>query len=128
MDERSCRGLDRRDRPAAGEHRRARVDTAVGGFGGAFSGIAAGRCVAYVWRRHQVTQAEAEHVFFNRPLVVAPDSQHSSEEIRHLALGRSNEGRHLTIVFTRRDDLLRVVSARPMSVRERRVYAEAERA
>jgi hypothetical protein len=80
------------------------------------------------WRRHKVTQAEAEQVFFNRPLVVAPDPQHSSEEIRYFALGRSNEGRHLTIVFTRRDDLLRVVSARPMSSRERRVHAEAERA
>ena len=80
------------------------------------------------WRRHQVSQAEAEQVFFNRPLVVAPDPQHSSEELRHFALGRSNEGRHLTIVFTRRDDLLRVVSARPMSARERRVYAEAESA
>ena len=80
------------------------------------------------WRRHQVTQAEAEQVFFNRPLVVAPDPQHSSMEIRHFALGRSNEGRHLTIVFTRRADLLRVVSARPMSSRERRAYAQAESA
>lgn len=80
------------------------------------------------WLRHQVRQAEAEQVFFNRPLVVAPDPQHSIEEVRYFALGRSNEGRHLTIVFTRRVDLLRVVSARPMSARERRVYAQTESA
>ena len=80
------------------------------------------------WRRHQVTQAEAEQVYFNRPIVVAPDPRHSSEEVRHFALGVSNEGRHLTIVFTRRGDLLRVVSARSMSARERRIYAEAETA
>src|SRR5213594_2970733 len=80
------------------------------------------------WRRHQVTQAEAEQVFFNRPLVVAPDPQHSSREVRHFALGRTNGGRHLTIVFSRRGELLRVISARPSSRRERKVYAKAERA
>lgn len=78
------------------------------------------------WLRHQVTQAEAEQVFFNRPLVVVPDPQHSSQEARHFVLGRSNEGRHLMIVFTRRGDLLRVVSARPMSRGERKAYAEAQ--
>ena len=78
------------------------------------------------WRQHQVTQAEAEQVFFNHPLVVAPDPGHSNEETRHFALGRSNDGRHLTIVFTRRAGLIRVVSARPMSRRERKVYAQAE--
>ena len=78
------------------------------------------------WQRHHVTQAEAEQVFFNRPLVVAPDPRHSSTESRHFALGRSNNGRHLTIVFIRRGELLRVVSARPMSRRERKEYAKAE--
>jgi uncharacterized DUF497 family protein len=80
------------------------------------------------WRRHQVTQAEAEQVFFNHPLVVAPDPRHSSREVRHFALGTSNDGRQLTVVFTRRANLLRVVSARPMSRRERKVYAQAETA
>jgi uncharacterized protein len=79
------------------------------------------------WRRHRVTRAEAEQVFFNLPLIVASDPRHSGEEIRHFALGRTNDGRHLTIVFTRRADLLRVVSARSMSRRERNVYAQAER-
>ena len=80
------------------------------------------------WRRHHVTQAEAEQVFFNRPLVVALDPRHSNREVRHFALGRSNDGRHLTIVFAQRGDLLRVISARPMSRREMKEYAQAEEA
>src|SRR3989442_8000210 len=80
------------------------------------------------WRRHHVTQAEAEQVFFNRPLVVAPDPRHSSREVRHFALGRSNGGRHLTIVFTPRGGLLLGISPRPMSPRESKEYAQAGRA
>ena len=78
-------------------------------------------------RRHRVTRAEAEQVFFNLPLIVASDPRHSGKEFRHFALGRTNVGQHLTIVFTRRADFLRVVSARPMSRRERNAYAQAER-
>ena len=85
-----------------------------------------GGVTGFQWDEGNVTQAEAEQVFFNRPLVVAPDPRHSSTESRHFALGRSNDGRHLTIVFIRRGELLRVVSARPMSRRERKEYAKAE--
>jgi uncharacterized DUF497 family protein len=79
------------------------------------------------WRRHRVTRGEAEQVFFNIPLIVASDPRHSGKEIRYFALGRTNDGRHLMIVFTHRADLLRVISARPMSRRERQVYAQTER-
>jgi uncharacterized DUF497 family protein len=78
------------------------------------------------WRRHQVTQAETEQVFLNRPLLLADDVKHSEGEERHFALGRTDAGRGLLVVFTLRGSLLRVISARPMSQRERRAYAEAE--
>ncbi|MBI2371543.1 MAG: BrnT family toxin [Deltaproteobacteria bacterium] len=77
-------------------------------------------------QRHAVTQAEAEQVFFNRPLVVGDDPEHSATERRYFALGRTDEGRKLTDVFTFRGSLLRVISARAMSRRERRVYARAQ--
>jgi hypothetical protein len=77
------------------------------------------------WSRHQVTQAEAEQVFFNRPLLVSADPRHSGTETRQFALGESDAGRPLAVVFTLRGSLLRVISARPMSRRERRLYAEA---
>lgn len=80
------------------------------------------------WLSHDVSQAETEQVFFNRPALLMPDVQHSADETRHYVLGRSNAGRYLTIVFTIRDTLVRPIMARDMSRRERRLYAEEENA
>ena len=77
------------------------------------------------WRRHLVSQLEAEQVFFNQPVVI-PAAAGPGAEQRLFALGRSDSGRELAIVFTTRGKLIRVVSARPMSRRERRVYAQAK--
>ncbi|OGK99097.1 MAG: hypothetical protein A3E31_15135 [Candidatus Rokubacteria bacterium RIFCSPHIGHO2_12_FULL_73_22] len=76
------------------------------------------------WELHRVSQAECEQVFFNRPIRVAPDERHSHEEPRRAALGRTDDGRLLTVVFTVRGALARVISARDMSRRERRVYEQ----
>ena len=78
------------------------------------------------WDRHQVTRAEAEQVFLNRPLILAQDPAHSAQEPWRFALGRTDEDRHLMVVFTLRRACLRIISARPMSRRERKVYGEAE--
>lgn len=78
------------------------------------------------WVRHEVTQAECEQVFFNEPLVVAGDALHSRGESRHFALGRTDADRKLMVVFTLRGTKVRVISARPMSRRERKVYSDAE--
>lgn len=77
------------------------------------------------WQRHQVSAAECEQVFFQRPVLVAPDLRHSRDEPRYAALGRTARGRLLAIVFTIRDARIRVISARPMSRRERRIYEQA---
>lgn len=76
------------------------------------------------WRRHGVTQAESEQVFFNRPLLVSLDAKHSVRETRHIALGRTDAGRGLAVVFAIRGAFLRVISARTMSRKERGVYAQ----
>ena len=77
------------------------------------------------WKRHQVTQTEAEQVFLNRPVVVPAAPAQPENEARYRALGRTGAGRLLVVVFTLRGSLLRVISARPMSRRERRDYAQA---
>ena len=74
------------------------------------------------WDLHRVSQAECEQPFFNRPILVAADASHSAEERRFAALGQTNAGRRLSIVFTIRGRLLRVFSARTMSRRERKLY------
>ena len=78
------------------------------------------------WTKHEVTQAECEQLFFNAPLLVAADAAHSSTEARYFALGHTNEQRLLFVVFTLRGTLIRPISARPMSRREREVYRHAE--
>ena len=78
------------------------------------------------WQTHQVSQAECEQIFFNQPLLVADDVKHSQHEPRLFALGQTNAGRLLFVVFTIRGDLIRVISARDMSRAERRAYAHAQ--
>jgi uncharacterized DUF497 family protein len=76
------------------------------------------------WTRHQISQTEAEQVFLNRPIVVIGDRAHSTTEVRYFAFGQTDAGQGLAIVFTLRGRLLRVISARPMSQRERKAYAK----
>ena len=80
------------------------------------------------WALHRVAQTESEQPFFNRPVLVAVDERHSGQEARYAALGRTMAGRHLAVVFTIRGTLIRVISARDMSRRERRVYDGAREA
>jgi hypothetical protein len=53
----------------------------------------------------------------NQPLVAGTDHAHSTDEVRYYALGRTDAGRRLFVVFTVRDSLIRVISARDMSRR-----------
>ena len=66
------------------------------------------------WLAHDVTQAETEQVFFNRPVRVAP-AKEVQREPRYAALGQSSAGRLLTVVFTIRGTLIRPISARSTS-------------
>jgi uncharacterized DUF497 family protein len=76
------------------------------------------------WERHQVSFIECEEVLFNEPLIVQADEVHSTAENRYYALGRTNDERYLFIAFTIRANKIRVISARDMSKRERRIYGE----
>ena len=75
------------------------------------------------WITHRVTREESEQVFSNQPFVVSQGV--SDTEPRHYALGESDLSRRLFVVFTIRSELVRVISARDMSVRERRAYESA---
>ncbi|HBK43523.1 MULTISPECIES: BrnT family toxin [unclassified Polynucleobacter] len=77
--------------------------------------------------KHGVSQGEAEEIFFNQPLLIEDDEQHSHREARFLALGITNAMRLLSIIFTLRsqETLIRIVSARSMSKKERAFYEKA---
>jgi uncharacterized DUF497 family protein len=76
------------------------------------------------WYLHQVTDGECEQIFFNLPLIVAPDTKHSQQKPRLFVLGRTDADRWLFIVFVIRENRIRVISARDMNDREARKYAE----
>jgi hypothetical protein len=78
------------------------------------------------WQRHEVRQAEAEQALLNTPLVVRVTGKHGAAEPRFIALGQTDSGRLLTVVFTVRGTKVRVISARAMSRAERRVYGDDE--
>src|SRR5882672_12319797 len=78
------------------------------------------------WVKHHVSRGETEQVFFNRPLVVVAGEQRAESTPRYYALGQTDASRLLFIVCTIREDFIRVISARPMSRRERRVYDHAK--
>ena len=80
--------------------------------------------------KHGVTKAEVEQAFLNKPLIVVSDVKHSQQEPRFQALGRTDANRCLHITFTEREDgmLIRPISARAASRKERKIYEQALKA
>ena len=74
------------------------------------------------WQKHKVSPAECEEVFLNQPLLVEEDAKLSDRDDRYYALGKTDRDRFLFIVFTIRSHSIRVISARNMNRKERKVY------
>jgi uncharacterized DUF497 family protein len=81
------------------------------------------------WRKselkHGIAAADAQEVLLNDPLC-SVDPVHSEVEQRYVALGVTNDGARLFVSFTVRRSLVRIISARPMSRKERRSYEKAQ--
>ena len=75
------------------------------------------------WISHKVTKAEAEQVFFNKPVILS-NSKISKKEKHWYLLGKTDQDRKLFAVFTIRDTSIRIISARDMSKKEKEVYDE----
>lgn len=76
--------------------------------------------------KHNVENWECEQVFFNEPLIILDDSKHSLSEDRWAAFGKTDAGRLLIIIFTKREKMIRIISARDMNRRERKFYEKSE--
>ena len=70
------------------------------------------------WDQHDISSGECEQIFFNRPLIVKREKEHSELENRYYVLGRTNLNRLLFAVFTVRNDKIRIISARDMTDKE----------
>lgn len=78
-------------------------------------------------QKHGVSLTDIESLF-RSPLTVFPDPAHSSRETRFKAIGRTETGRFVLMVFTLRARaagmLIRPISARYMHAKEIRYYEE----
>ena len=74
-----------------------------------------------------VTFLDCEQVFFNLPMVSYEGIKHSQTEKRYFALGKTDAGRFLFVVFTVRNKQIRIISARDMNKKERQVYINYEK-
>jgi uncharacterized DUF497 family protein len=76
-------------------------------------------------QKHGVSFKEASTVFGDPLAWFRPDDAHSLEEERFFLLGRSAHDRLLAVLFTQRGaELIRIISARRATPRERRKYEE----
>jgi len=74
------------------------------------------------FKKHNISNEEAEQTFINELKIILDDEKHSSTEKRYMLWGVTNAGRKLTVIFTLRKDVIRIISARSMNEKERRTY------
>jgi len=79
------------------------------------------------WKKHGIPWEECEEVFFNKPLLIQNDFKHSEKENRFYALGKTNQEKKLFIVFTVRNNKVRVISARSMHKKEKDFYEKTSK-
>lgn len=72
--------------------------------------------------KHGVSFDEACTVFGDPLAITIADELHSEKEDRLITLGCSREGRLLVVVFTERDESVRLISARVPTRHERKQY------
>jgi uncharacterized DUF497 family protein len=80
-------------------------------------------------KKHGVSFAEAQSVFLDTAARLLDDPDHSEDEDRFILLGMSATPRLLVVVHAYREagGLIRIISARKASPRERRAYTEGRR-
>jgi uncharacterized DUF497 family protein len=76
-------------------------------------------------QKHKISFEEATTVWTDPLALIAPDPTHSVTEKREWIIGQSYESLILVVVFTMREETIRIISARPASKSERKKYAES---
>jgi len=76
--------------------------------------------------KHGVSFGEASTVFHDALSVTGSDPDHSGEERRFVTFGNSSQGRLLVVAHTDEGETIRIISARLVTRRERRIYEEGE--
>ena len=75
---------------------------------------------------HRVSFDEAKTIFYDTLHAVFYDLKHSDDEERYIAIGHSANSRLLFVSYTERANVIRLISAREATRREREQYEEGE--
>jgi len=73
-------------------------------------------------KKHNVNYRECEEGFLNKPLIVNEDEAHSQAEERLRVYGQTDKSRLLFMIFTIRNNKIRVISARNQNKKERKEF------
>ena len=74
--------------------------------------------------KHGVSFEEAATVFRDTLSATGADPDHSLGEERYITFGVSRSGRLLVVAHIERGDTIRIISARPATPGERKIYEE----
>jgi uncharacterized protein len=75
-------------------------------------------------QKHNVTFQEAATVFGDPLAITFEDPDHSTDENRYITFGLSLQKRLIIVSHTERGDRTRIISARLMDRKERKIYEE----
>jgi len=73
-------------------------------------------------KKHNISFEEASTVFGDGLSITFPDPEHSVKEDRYLVIGLSDKYKVLIISHTYRNEIIRIISAREATLRERKFY------
>ena len=76
-------------------------------------------------KKHGVSFAEAKTVFDDPLALTIEDPKHSQGERRFIDVGYSEGKRLLVVVYTEREETIRIISSRKATNAERRAYENA---
>ena len=77
--------------------------------------------------KHGVSFEEASTVFGDPLSLTIDDPLHSTNEVRMVQIGMSHKNRLLVVIFTERENNIRIISARNATKKERRYYESDEK-
>ncbi len=77
--------------------------------------------------KHGISFEEAATVFRDPLGRIVDDPRHSEGEERYVLLGHSQEQRLVAVMFTERNEAVRIISARPATRQERRDYEKGKK-
>lgn len=72
--------------------------------------------------KHNVSFTEATEVFYDYFASIFDDREHSNDEKREILIGHTKNYKLLVVVFTERNNAIRIISARKATKQEQKQY------